>query len=308
MSVSKTDGGGSVPGRRSGAAMSKVRRRALPTASPPTVPRPRGLLPAAGVAGALFLFLLAAGCSYLGAERTVAVLLPNPPAAWEETLDNGGCLVAWPDAYGRLESVLLPPGLTRTVITVPKTRWVPVTGQPLLPGGSGTGPLLPAGVVIAPAGVEGEVSLTWIDGAAALMLRKLALCGVPLEGINVQRLVRELRERAEGNPWSVDCERILAGLAAAEMRVDWIVPRRQLLVLLPRALLPAPGLLVSANPLEAAVPVEVTASGEPAIAAHTPGMAVYFHPGDGRRFDLRVGDDGAFDWLSVPADVSPPEE
>jgi hypothetical protein len=91
--------------------------------------------------------------------------------------------------------------------------------------------LRPAGAVVPlDIGDDGVVQVTWEHGVLATLILDLWRGGANPWLLNIERLDRELRQRAGADPWSLDRGAILAALQEGEMSVSVIRPRRKHLV------------------------------------------------------------------------------
>ena len=194
---------------------------------------------AAAVAAVLALMSLC-GCNLFPA--TLAVQLPALPAAWQHftialqlTAVDGrdGTEQRLPDAVPGSVVVLPLSSHTATVII----------GRPMVVGPAGAGnrsvSLLPPGRLrLRPAGAvvpldigdDGVVQVTWEHGVLATLILDLWRGGANPWLLNIERLDRELRQRAGTDPWSLDRGAILAALQEGEMSVSVIRPHRKHLV------------------------------------------------------------------------------
>ncbi len=253
------------------------------------------------------LVLSTTGCEYFSIARTYTVDLPVPPAVWRAAFGKMEQHVTWVDAAGELATVRLPCGTRRLTIRTGKQGFCPVTAH-ALPGpfvrvpNSASALLLPAGGIIPFAcDHQGSVTLSFQQGAAAVVLLKLAEGGVPLSGINVSRLLSELPVRTRGDPWLADLAQITAGLGAGEFRADTIKPREPAVFALPEIGVEYPAYLVSADPLAATAEVTSGARSSVKVAAEAPGLTRIYLPDGSLRLDLWLSDDRRYSWLPVSA-------
>jgi hypothetical protein len=76
------------------------------------------------------------------------------------------------------------------------------------------------------------ITLSWHQGASAEVLYRLWKEGVACSAINVPRLIEEISARCQGDPWTLDLDRICVRLAAGTFSVTDIrlTPSRDLLL------------------------------------------------------------------------------
>ncbi len=140
----------------------------------------------------------------------MTVRLPPVPAHWSETFLAVGFQIEWP---GCETPVAVPPGMTQVVVELPKRGHLAVLAAPAAAGARGR--LRPAGAIYPLGLTEEEVlPLSWEDGALAQVVARLDRAGAAVELVNVARLRDEMAERAGGDPWALDLDRIAASLAA----------------------------------------------------------------------------------------------
>ncbi len=182
-----------------------------------------------GTAALLCVLRLFCACSLYQPTVSLTVQLPPVPQHWLE-------------AFPQLEYRLIHPapesgsfeerrvhGRTPVLIRLPKLIYLPVLAYPIpdythLPGQSIELP--PAGGVYPlDCDVTTEtISLSWQEGTSAEILCRLWSRGVDCSAVNVPRLIREMREHCQGDPWSLDSDRICARLAAETFRLTDIRP------------------------------------------------------------------------------------
>ena len=182
------------------------------------------------------------GCNLVPGPRLVQ--LPELPAAWSHfriilqlTVVDGrdGTEQRLPDALPG-SAVVLPVGRHTATVIVAE----PVIVGPA--GASGRGAVIPpphlrlrpAGAVVPlDAGDDGVLPVTWERGVLATLILDLWRGGANPWLLNIERLDRELRERAGADPWALDRSAILAALQAGEMSAAVIRPRSRHMVSLP---------------------------------------------------------------------------
>ncbi len=162
-----------------------------------------------------------AGCPMWPGQQVAH--LPRLPEPWQQfaitlrlTVVDGedGRERRLPDARPG-DAVVLPVGRhTATVVLAEPV----ILGQPALA-------LRPAGAVV-PVSLDsdGVLQVTWERGVLASLVRDLWHGGTNPWLVNLHRLDRELREKAEGAPWALDRTAILAALQENRMRATAIGP------------------------------------------------------------------------------------
>jgi hypothetical protein len=167
--------------------------------------------PGAYLAGSLVCAALL-GCPSFRTTAPVTVRLPPVPAHWSDTFLAVGFEIEWP---GCEKPVVVSPGVGQVVVELPKRGHLAVLAAPAAAGARGT--LRVAGAIYPLHLNESEVlPLTWEDGALASVVARLDRAGAAVELLNVGRLGEEMAERAGGDPWALDLERIAAELAGGE--------------------------------------------------------------------------------------------
>ncbi len=274
---------------------------------------------------ALIILAGLCGCTYLDTGSSRLVTLPDPPPAWRTAFGPMSHLVIWIDESGRPRQCRLGPGEGRLSVRTGKEGWNPVAAFALPPqadaeaaaaarGGADGLFLYPSGAVIAgaagPAEPLGEeVRLSYREGAAAFILLRLAGQRVPIEAINVPRLLRELSERTGGDPWRTDVERLVLRLAAKDFRADLIRVRDEITVSLPDSAggeeVPAPRALVSRDPLRPEANFLVDDGGVPGVSAPTASLSRFYSADGAARYDLWISPDGGAQWITAPLPLHP---
>ena len=180
------------------------------------------------------------GCNLVPATRVVQ--LPALPAAWQ----HFAIILQLTVVDGRDGAALrLPDALPGSTVAVPITSYTAtvVLAEPVVVGpagaasrvanlsSSGFSRLRPAGAVVPlDIGDDGVLQVTWEHGVLATLILDLWRGGANPWLLNIERLDRELRERAGADPWALDRGAILAALQAGEMSVSVIRPRPKHLV------------------------------------------------------------------------------
>jgi hypothetical protein len=177
------------------------------------------------------LSLSTTACRELAMEREVKVLLPAPPVTWQIAFPGLGFRVVTRDARGGVRETDAVDW--RGPLNVPCARDVntPVLAYPLETGKPGSpvsspGALRPAGGFYPSSlrSVEGAdtLELTWEDGAAALVISRVAGLGRDVSLFNVTRLRRFFRE--EKDPWGLDLDRIAQKISQGDFTA-WDIRR-----------------------------------------------------------------------------------
>ncbi len=232
---------------------------------------------------AIIASLIVTACDLFGPDRGVTVSAPELPDTLRDAFGaTTFILVVDGEEIARLET-----GEIRT-LRIPAGRPVAVQAFPVVGGRIDV--IRPAGAIVAGRNDAG-VALKWADGVLAEIAARLRAGGVPLGGVNLQRLANEIRERAGTRQWSIDVDAVVEALAHEEMNVRLLEPRGGAGVevpvggdewvaadaLLPEAVPAADGLLVLAN--------------------LSPGVHVYGRRNGERRVRISVGDSGQAGWI-----------
>jgi hypothetical protein len=162
---------------------------------------------------------LFAGCSFYSRSVALQVVLPQPPRHWQAAFPSlryrivipdpaGGCTRLYTAGQDRAPVVELPKLVNQPLLAYPE---VPDRGLELPPAGG----LYPLDCDL----TTSRIRLSWEQGMIAEILARLWSRGVPCSGLNTPRLRREVEERSNGDPWSLDLNRLLAALAEGEFRV-----------------------------------------------------------------------------------------
>ena len=190
---------------------------------------------AAAAAAAMALAVLSlCGCDLFPGPRVVQ--LPELPAQWR----HFAIVLQLTAVDGRDGAEqLLPDALPGSAVVLPVGRHTAtvIAAEPVIVGPAGTRGhgdhrthhdlrLRPAGAVVPlDAGADGVLRITWERGVLASLILDLWRGGANPWLLNIERLDREMRERAGSDPWALDRGAILAALQAGEMSVAVIRPR-----------------------------------------------------------------------------------
>ena len=229
----------------------------------PVVPDPSTLRRAGGFTAASLLLkavLLCAPllctCSLYSPRVPLAVRLPAAPQHWQTSFPEMNFRLLHPASEsGAFQERRIDSG-ARVTLLLPKTLYLPVLLYPSLPDQAIELP--PAGGIY-PLDCDNlteTISLSWQQGALAVVLYRLWRQGVDCSAINIARLRGEISERCQGDPWMLDLDRICARLAAQTFSVADIrlAPSRDLL------LKPGVGSWFSESPFAAPIPAQADGS------------------------------------------------
>ena len=193
------------------------------------------------------IFLLSAGlvlsvsCVFLSSERSIRFILPTLPSFWRERLRVEAFEISFLDSNGELAKLIVRTKDGGGEIRVQKAFVIPVMARPLVPGFS----LPPAGGLYpVHENSEGELTLSWEEGLVSGILLELACMGIDLDGLNTERLAREIETRAGDDPFRLDRLKIIDAIASGSFRVTSIrtLPEREV------RLVPGPGQWITESP------------------------------------------------------------
>ena len=253
------------------------------------------ILPAAAAVGTASLCALQ-GCSFFGNTRTVVIALPEAPPDWERRFPGLRYSLRFPDPAdpASISSVTVPAGEHSVSIEVPKAAYIPCLAVPHPPEGR----LKPAGMLItensegAGEGGVGADSFTpvWEDGFGAELLLQLFYRDEIYHALNCERLMKELREAAEGNVWALDPGPVRLGLSFGSFRSDKIR-------LLPTAAVEIPldgGRWFWGNPFRR--PENITAAEELVLLEVPVGSHHLYHADSAEHISIHIGEK---EWYAV---------
>ena len=181
------------------------------------------------------------GCQGIGNENSFAVTLPSLPSGWRSSLGVDTFQLRYFDGQGRLIDRAVSWDASTIDIEPGKGAVVPILAEPCVSGsafdpappksGATSGfsravtaepdlRLRPAGAV-APFDTSeaGTTELTWRRGFACAILLELAQNGISIDGYNCERLLREIDEKAPGDPFDLDRTGIIASMLSGSFRV-----------------------------------------------------------------------------------------
>jgi hypothetical protein len=170
-------------------------------------------------------------CSLYSSSLSLTVLLPPAPVHWQSAFPDIEYRIVYPAGERTTFAELRVSGDTGAVVSLPKANYLPILAYPHLPD---------VAVELPPAGgvypldctAIDTIALSWQHGAPAEVLYRLRKQGLACSSVNVPRLVGEMSARGEGDPWTLDLERICSRLADTSFRVTDIkqAPERTLRV------------------------------------------------------------------------------
>jgi hypothetical protein len=232
----------------------------------------------------------------------VSVHLPPAPEHWQQAFPGLAFRIVYPLPEGG-DFAQLPAQPQDTVtVEVPKILYVPILAYPVVPGSRLE--LLPAGGLYPldcdPAGTS--MILSWEQGAVAEILHRLRVQGMDCSAFNVPRLRREIADRDQGDPWTLDLTRICARLADHTFRLTDIRPASHRDLILE----PGPGRWFLESPFRK--PVRASSDGTVLLQAVPLGMHYLFETDTASCLLLCVEPDAvllSFRERSVPAAPEP---
>lgn len=162
-------------------------------------------------------------CPALQPGQRAQVLLPPPPVHWQIAFPGLAFRVNARDGTGAPVENVVEDWQQPLEIECSHAVNTPILAWPFVPGGRGAVPVGPG--LLRPSGgffpgslrsFQGRevVELSWEDGAAALVVDRLAAAGLDISRFNVRRLCQILRE--EGDPWSMDLDAAAQRIADGE--------------------------------------------------------------------------------------------
>jgi hypothetical protein len=154
-------------------------------------------------------------CEPFSSETTITLSLPQFPDQWACLDGEIVFTIMYQGRGSAIEAVESYWGASNVTIHIPKRINTPVLGIPSIRGFE----LLPCGCVL-PLDATGtwgeEACLAWEHGCVASILMTLAEKGLDISMINIDKLAREIEEKApSADPWRLDmaqiCERLSSG-------------------------------------------------------------------------------------------------
>ncbi|MFP4205283.1 MAG: hypothetical protein ACLFM5_12355 [Spirochaetaceae bacterium] len=232
-----------------------------------------------------------ASCDLLGRERSVTVELPPRPSSWPSGTAVDEYRLQWRGEGGTLRERYVDDGERRVEVRIPKRDGVSVLVFGRVTRGDTVFETLPAGAVYP----HDEVSTGVIEadherGFTALVLHRVLFA---LPSLNVARFLKEVEERAGGNPWLFDLERVVTKLEAGSFSAIYLRPRDEFDV----TAAAAPGLYLPDNPLVPSVQVVAAAEAPHAVGSLStrlpPGRHAFHNYEEGTTLVLFVDEDGS---------------
>jgi len=163
---------------------------------------------------------LSTACCNLVPDEEVDILLPAPPAAWQITFPRMGFRIVTRDGHNCPVETTAADWHSPVAARCARGVSSPVLAYPL------DGRLRPAGgfSALSLRSYQGRevLELTWMDGAAALVIARLADMGRNVSLFNVPRLRRFLAEAED--PWDVDLDAAAQKIAMGEFTA-WDIDR-----------------------------------------------------------------------------------
>ena len=163
-------------------------------------------------------WIVLAACSLTAVDQDIDVLLPAPPGHWQVAFQGLGFLVSAREASGRQTQVTFIGWESAARVRCARSVNAPILAWPFTPGLE-PGTLRPAGgffALTARHGRSGDaVELTWENGAAALVVDRVAAAGRDVSRFNVERLCTYMAR--EGDPWRLDLDSIAQKIAQGEL-------------------------------------------------------------------------------------------
>jgi hypothetical protein len=246
---------------------------------------------------ARILLLLAAlfsvRCEPFSPCLSLPVILPDVPYHWKVRFKDIAFKIRYPGCKETiLEEGTLSPS---TCLRARKLRYLPVIALPAADGID----LPPAGGLY-PIDGSGPLCLSWSVGPLCELLLTLISRGLSLDGINIERLYREIGQREPVDPWKLDWQGITEGLLAGNFRVDLIGRREERTVSLARP----EGIWFEASPFSPLYRVE---TGEPLEISLSLGLHRLFHLPSRLYVDIQVAERGApsIFWGGVALEENP---
>jgi hypothetical protein len=171
-------------------------------------------------------------CGFYSPMVSLEVRLPDAPEHWRTAFPELDFRILFPVSDGGVFEERRTDRCDCVVLLLPKILNLPVLAYPSLPGRQIELP--PAGGIY-PLNCDfcaETITMNWQQGAAAEVLYRLWRQGVDCSSINVPRLTREISARCQGDPWTLDLDRICTRLATQTFSVTDIrpAPSRDLLL------------------------------------------------------------------------------
>jgi hypothetical protein len=220
------------------------------------------------------------GCNFFTDYRTITVSLPYNSAPWFQ--DDSIGKVFYPGTSGSVESSVIEWSRDFN-IEIEKGSSVPITCYP-------SGYLKPAGAIL-PMDLKNmdKLQLSWNQGFLAELLLQLIEKGIRIEGINIPRLMDEINTESQGDPWSIDKEKLSDAIIYNSLSIYKIKKENFQIITIPIT-----GTWISDNPF---FPVSVSnVQNELIIEDIYRGLHRFKNPVTNQHLDLLVKDE-SFEYL-----------
>jgi hypothetical protein len=136
-------------------------------------------------------------------SRETKVVFPSLPPLLMEQFPGHDWIVKWCDRSGELVERVVPGTYECCYVPLPRYENQAVEAEPLIRGYPGW-VLSCGGIYPQDCGGRGELHLGWQHGFTASLFLTLQTQGISMTGFNVKRFRKEVLEKAEGNPWSIE--------------------------------------------------------------------------------------------------------
>jgi hypothetical protein len=144
----------------------------------------------------ILVLIFLTGCEIFTNYKTVTVYLPESDPPWFIDSNNRTGTVFYPGISNKKESLDINWNNSFT-IRIGKSSNVPIACYP-------SGYLKPAGAVLSLYPEKGEtVQLNWEEGFLADLLLDLMQKELPVEHLNINKIVEEIGNKCQKDPWSI---------------------------------------------------------------------------------------------------------
>lgn len=221
---------------------------------------------------------LLCSCGIFTDFRTIRVSFPDEAPPWFIDDTNRTGKVIYPGKSGHIESSTIEWDDSFRIL-IEKGSSVPIACFP-------SGNLKPAGAFLSINPENGKaLKLDWGNGFLADLLLEMMGKGIPIEHINIQRLSKEIENKCDGDPWSINREILEEAIIYNTLSVYKIKSGN-----LQDITLPLEGNWISDNPF---YPVAVSNSeGELFLEGIYPGMHRFQNPATKEQLDILIREDG----------------
>ncbi len=229
------------------------------------------------------------GCAFFRETADIIVQIPAVPEDLEAVAEGARF-----ELLAGSETVAdeLEPG-HRVPVSVPSGDPIAIRAYMRVPGLSVRLP--PAGAVIRESTERGDLSLSFDAGVAATVVARVSRAGVPTSAVNIERLIREVEERAGERQWDIDIESVVDAFVADEMHARNLEP------------IEGPGVEVDLASgtwvrMDALRPELISADPEHGLvlASLSPGTHVYAAEDLSEWLIISVSGDGEAGWMRSP--------